>query len=123
MSPLLFPLSPLLSLGHLQLNCFLMLPYCAKQVGEASTCLHCFGMTRSKRLLTNSQRTSIPISGFFAGALRFPKLCKIVHGLSGFKVLRFLRLFAYMQGALVEWLCLLVLALLSVEGPRDAQRG
>ena len=98
-----------------------MLPYCAKQVDEASMCLHCFGMMRSKRLLTNSQRTSIPISGFFAVALRFPKLCKIVHGLSGFKVLRFLRLFTYMQGALVEWLCLLVLALLSVEGSQIAE--
>jgi hypothetical protein len=76
-----------------------MLSHCAEQGGEVAARLRCFGMVRSKRLLTNLQRASVPVSRLFVVALSIPKPGEAVHGLSRIGMLRSPRLFEDMQRA------------------------
>src|SRR5437868_1315973 len=115
MSLPLFFICPLLTLGCLKVGRVLMLAHCMEQVNEARACLRCLEMLCSKRLLTNGQGTSIPNPGLFTVALHFPKLCKVVHGLSCNGMLKRQGLFADRQSALVERLGLRILALLTIE--------
>jgi hypothetical protein len=55
-----------------------MLSQCGEQGNEALACLPCFGMVRSKHVLTTCQRTGIQDPGFISIALCLPKPRKIV---------------------------------------------
>ena len=58
--PLFFTRS-LLRLSRLKLGRILMLSHGAEQGDEVAARLRCFGVARSKGLLTNCQRASIPV--------------------------------------------------------------
>src|SRR5947209_1841846 len=92
-----------------------MLPHCAKQSNEAIARLCRLGMVCAKHLLLDCHRLGIQVSGFIALPLSFSKPCKVVHTLSRIWMLLPQAVDPDMQGAFVERLGLLILALQIVE--------